>query len=64
MRARELLAEMSANEHVVGATRGGLGRRDEGGYLRALGTIEIAEGRFAESVVTLRRAVELSPCPT
>ena len=29
-----------------------------------MGTTEIAEGHFAQSVVTLRRAVALSTCPT
>ncbi len=62
-RARALLADQMTTEHVAGATPGGLGLRDEGSYLRALGTTEIAEGRFAQAVVTLRRAVDLSTCP-
>ncbi|MEO5868288.1 MAG: BTAD domain-containing putative transcriptional regulator [Gemmatimonadaceae bacterium] len=62
-RARALLADLMTAEHVSGATPGGLGLRDEGSYLRALGTTEIAEGRFAQAVVTLRRAVALSTCP-
>ncbi|HEV7705024.1 MAG TPA: BTAD domain-containing putative transcriptional regulator [Gemmatimonadaceae bacterium] len=63
-RARELLADVRANERVPGATRGGLGIRDEGTYLRALGATEIAEGKPAQAVVTLRQSVNLYFCPT
>jgi serine/threonine-protein kinase len=63
-RARELLADVRANERVPGTTRGGLGLRDEGTYLRALGATEIAEGKPAQAVVTLRRSVNLYFCPT
>ena len=63
-RARELLADVRANERVPGTTRGGLGIRDEGTYLRALGATEIAEGKPAQAVVTLRQSVKLYFCPT
>ncbi|HEY8795052.1 MAG TPA: BTAD domain-containing putative transcriptional regulator [Gemmatimonadaceae bacterium] len=63
-RARELLADVRANERVPGATRGGLGLRDEGTYLRALGATEIAEGKPAHAVATLRQSVKLYFCPT
>ena len=63
-RARELLADVRANERVPGATRGGLGLRDEGTYLRALGATEIAEGKPAQAVATLRQSVRLYFCPT
>ena len=63
-RARELLADVRANERVPGTTRGGLGLRDEGTYLRALGATEIAEGKPAQAVVTLRQSVNLYFCPT
>lgn len=62
-RARELLADMRTYESVAGTTRGGLGLRDEGGYLRALGTAELAEGRTGEAVETLRRSADLYFCP-
>ncbi|MDQ2766535.1 MAG: hypothetical protein M3Y30_05200, partial [Gemmatimonadota bacterium] len=64
VRARELLADVRANERVPGVTRGGLGLRDEGTYLRALGATEIAEGKPAQAVVTLRQSVHLYFCPT
>ncbi|HMI58291.1 MAG TPA: BTAD domain-containing putative transcriptional regulator, partial [Gemmatimonadaceae bacterium] len=63
-RARELLADVRANERVQGVTRGGLGLRDEGTYLRALGATEIAEGKPAQAVVTLRQSVNVYFCPT
>jgi DNA-binding SARP family transcriptional activator/Tfp pilus assembly protein PilF/TolB-like protein len=63
-RARELLADVRANERVPGTTRGGLGIRDEGTYLRALGATEIAEGKPAQAVVTLRQSVKLYFCST
>ncbi|MDQ6829065.1 MAG: hypothetical protein M3081_09395 [Gemmatimonadota bacterium] len=63
-RARELLAEMRANESLPVATRGGLNLRDEGGYLRALGAAELAEGHTSDAVRTLRRSVDLYFCPT
>lgn len=63
-RARELLADVRANERVPGATRGGLGLRDEGTYLRALGATELAEGKPAQAVATLRTSVKLYFCPT
>ena len=63
-RARELLADVRANERVPGQTRGGLGLRDEGTYLRALGATEIAEGRPAQAVTTLRQSVKVYFCPT
>ncbi len=63
-RARELLAEVRANERVPGITRGGLGLRDEGTYLRALGATEIAEGKPAQAVATLRESARLYFCPT
>ena len=63
-RARELLADVRANERVPGTTRGGLGIRDEGTYLRALGATELAEGKPAQAVVTLRQSVRLYFCPT
>ena len=63
-RARELLAEVRANERVPGATRGGLGLRDEGTYLRALGATELAEGKPAQALATLRHSVQLYFCPT
>jgi DNA-binding SARP family transcriptional activator/Tfp pilus assembly protein PilF/TolB-like protein len=63
-RARELLADVRENERVPGTTRGGLGIRDEGTYLRALGATEIAEGKPAQAVVTLRQSVKLYFCPT
>ncbi|MEP7088130.1 MAG: hypothetical protein ABI884_12570, partial [Gemmatimonadota bacterium] len=63
-RARELLADVRANERVPGATRGGLGIRDEGTYLRALGATELAEGKPAQAVLTLRQSVKLYFCPT
>jgi len=63
-RARELLAEVRANERVSGTTRGGLGIRDEGTYLRALGATELAEGKPAQAVATLRQSVALYFCPT
>ena len=63
-RARELLADVRANERVPGTTRGGLGIRDEGTYLRALGATEIAEGKPAQAVATLRQSVKLYFCPT
>ncbi|MEO6211469.1 MAG: BTAD domain-containing putative transcriptional regulator [Gemmatimonadaceae bacterium] len=63
-RARELLADVRANERVPGTTRGGLGIRDEGTYLRALGATELAEGKPAQAVVTLRESVRLYFCPT
>jgi eukaryotic-like serine/threonine-protein kinase len=63
-RARELLADVRENERVPGTTRGGLGLRDEGTYLRALGATELAEGKPAKAVVTLRKSVELYFCPT
>jgi len=53
-----------ANERVQGVTRGGLGLRDEGTYLRALGATEIAEGKPAQAVVTLRQSVNVYFCPT
>ncbi len=61
-RARELLAAVLANEKVPGITRGGLGIRDEGTYLRALGATEIAEGKPAQAVATLRKSVKLYFC--
>jgi tetratricopeptide (TPR) repeat protein len=63
-RARELLADVRANERVPGTTRGGLGLRDEGTYLRALGATELAEGKPAQAVATLRQSVSLYFCPT
>ncbi|MDB4910412.1 MAG: protein kinase, partial [Gemmatimonadetes bacterium] len=63
-RARELLADVRANERVPGTTRGGLGLRDEGTYLRALGATELAEGKPAQAVATLRQSVKLYFCPT
>ena len=63
-RARALLADVRANERVPGTTRGGLGIRDEGTYLRALGATEIAEGKPAQAVATLRQSVKLYFCPT
>jgi tetratricopeptide (TPR) repeat protein len=63
-RARELLADVRANERVPGTTRGGLGIRDEGTYLRALGATEIAEGKSTQAVATLRKSVRLYFCPT
>ena len=63
-RARELLADVRANERVPGTTRGGLGLRDEGTYLRALGATELAEGKPAQAVVTLSQSVKLYFCPT
>jgi DNA-binding SARP family transcriptional activator/tetratricopeptide (TPR) repeat protein/TolB-like protein len=63
-RARELLADVRANERVPGITRGGLGLRDEGTYLRALGATEIAEGKPAQAVVTLSQSVKLYFCPS
>jgi eukaryotic-like serine/threonine-protein kinase len=63
-RARELLADVRANERVPGATRGGLGLRDEGTYLRARGATELAEGKPAQAVATLRESVRLYFCPT
>ncbi|MEP6573516.1 MAG: FlgO family outer membrane protein [Gemmatimonadota bacterium] len=62
-RARELLAEARASEAAPGTTRGGLGVRDEGTYLRALGVTELAEGHAADAVRTLHRSDELSFCP-
>jgi DNA-binding SARP family transcriptional activator/Flp pilus assembly protein TadD/TolB-like protein len=62
-RARALLIDMRANESVAGSTPGGLGLRDEGGYLRSQGATELAEGRVRESIATLRRAVDLAICP-
>ncbi|MEO8562303.1 MAG: BTAD domain-containing putative transcriptional regulator [bacterium] len=64
LRARELLAELRANESLPFATPGGLSLRDEGGYLRALGATELAEGKPAAAVATLQRATELHFCPT
>jgi DNA-binding SARP family transcriptional activator/tetratricopeptide (TPR) repeat protein len=64
VRARELLADVRASERVSGVTRGGLGLRDEGTYLRALGATELAEGKPAQAVVTLRESVRLYFCPT
>jgi tetratricopeptide (TPR) repeat protein len=61
-RARELLAAVLANERVPGITRGGLGIRDEGTYLRALGATELAEGKPAQAVATLRKSVKLYFC--
>ncbi|MEP6729118.1 MAG: BTAD domain-containing putative transcriptional regulator [bacterium] len=63
-RARELLAELRANESLPFATPGGLSLHDEGGYLRALGATELAEGKVKEAVATLQRAAELHFCPT
>ena len=63
-RARELLADVRENERVPGTTRGGLGLRDEGTYLRALGATELAEGKPLQAVVTLRQSVKLYFCPT
>jgi eukaryotic-like serine/threonine-protein kinase len=63
-RARELLADVRTNERVPGATRGGLGLRDEGTYLRARGATELAEGKPAQAVATLRQSVRLYFCPT
>ena len=63
-RARELLADVLANEKVPGVTRGGLGIRDEGTYLRALGATELAEGKPAQAVATLRKSVKLYFCPS
>lgn len=63
-RARELLADVRANERVAGVTRGGLGLRDEGTYLRALGATELAEGKPAQAVATLRQSVNVYFCPT
>lgn len=63
-RARELLADVRANERVPGSTRGGLGIRDEGTYLRALGATELAEGKPAQAVATLKQSVKLYFCPT
>jgi tetratricopeptide (TPR) repeat protein len=63
-RARELLADVRENERVPGTTRGGLGLRDEGTYLRALGATELAEGKPVQAVVTLRQSVKLYFCPT
>jgi DNA-binding SARP family transcriptional activator/Tfp pilus assembly protein PilF/TolB-like protein len=63
-RARELLAELRANESLPFATPGGMSLRDEGGYLRALGATELAEGKSAAAVATLQRATELHFCPT
>jgi DNA-binding SARP family transcriptional activator/Tfp pilus assembly protein PilF/TolB-like protein len=63
-RARELLAAVLANERVPGVTRGGLGIRDEGTYLRALGATELAEGKAAQAVATLRKSVNLYFCPS
>lgn len=63
-RARQLLAELRANESLPEATPGGLNLRDEGAYLRALGATELAEGHATEAVITLRRSDELYFCPT
>lgn len=63
-RSRELLAEVRANERTPGATRGGLGLRDEGTYLRALGATEQAEGRRMDAVSTLRRSDAVYFCTT
>jgi tetratricopeptide (TPR) repeat protein len=63
-RARELLAAVLVNERVPGITRGGLGIRDEGTYLRALGATELAEGKPAQAVATLRKSVALYFCPS
>ncbi|MFI5242760.1 MAG: BTAD domain-containing putative transcriptional regulator, partial [Gemmatimonadales bacterium] len=63
-RARELLANVREFERAPGATRGGLGLRDEGTYLRALGATELAEGKRADAVTTLQRSVQLYYCPT
>ena len=63
-RSRELLADVLTNERVPGTTRGGLGIRDEGTYLRALGATEIAEGKPAQAVATLRQSVRLYYCST
>lgn len=63
-RARELLANVREYERAPGVTRGGLGLRDEGTYLRALGVTELAEGRQREAIVTLRRSVDLYYCPS
>ena len=38
--------------------------RDEGTYLRALGATELAEGKPAQAVATLRSSVRLYFCPT
>jgi tetratricopeptide (TPR) repeat protein len=63
-RARELLADVREFERAPGATRGGLGLRDEGTYLRALGATELAEGKRADAVTALQRSVQLYYCPT
>ena len=62
-RARALLADIRANESVTWPTAGGLSLLDEGGYLRAQGATELAEGHYPEAVATLRRAVDLFYCP-
>jgi len=59
-----VLAELRARESVRWPTPGGLGLRDEGAYLLSRGVTELAEARVADAIVTLRRAVQLSPCPT
>ena len=58
-RARALLAELRSYESVPGKTPGGLGLRDEGGYLRSWGAIQLAEGQAREAAITLRRAASL-----
>ncbi len=63
-RARATLSEIRAYEAVPWHTPAGLSIRDEGGYLRALGAAEIAEGRYAQAVVTLRRSVDVYFCPS
>lgn len=63
-RARELLANVREFERAPGATRGGLGLRDEGTYLRARGATELAEGKRVDAVTTLRRSAQLYYCPT
>ena len=55
---------MREYERAPGVTRGGLGLRDEGTYLRALGVTELAEGRQREAIITLRRSVDLYYCPS
>ena len=57
---------MLADLRAVGAspvkTRGTIGIRDEGDYLRAQGAAELAEHHYRQAVTTLSRAVELSDC--
>ena len=61
-RARGVLADFRTADASPGVTRGGLGLRDAGGYLRAQGAAELAEHHYREAVRTLTRAVDLSDC--